>query len=676
VLSLELRYRPQTFAEVIGQDHVVVALRRQIARRDQRGFLFTGETGTGKTTLASITARAYRCENPHDGEPCTICDTCKLFEIRRESGFTAFEPRPRVADVDDALDLSGMGLLAGGYRVFFFDECHLLHDRIWSRLLIELENPRKRIFIFATTHPELLSKPIRDRLTEYNLKLLNAEARITLLRRVCDREGIGFDSDGLELLARLSAGHARRLLAYLDKVIDVGATSSNVRRAFGLDDVGSYALLLKKLLAGTLSEAVHEGKQIEVSPDIRATRLRTFVSELYESEVLRQFRPGMEMIGIPDGLRAELVADITHRALALDLSVGSLVSGILTELETAAEKRDEPWFTNKLLHLNALLHPDVTAQAPRSVRSSNQPSKRKPLRLSGTSQTSANYLSKYKIASTVEAASFLPQVYGRLFNGRLIFLHDRLGFDQIDGAQLVSDCVHEIGMCIKRWSGRSDQFHYIYQHQLSPQLGFNTTLLVSVPAGTETKLDRWLREKFLAGSQAGCTGKAGVRLHLGMPTSAAAGLARHWRYVRALLRNMDPMLSVALKGEKRQLLDLLQINRRIREPLGAFDVAHPMRMSQSINEKTRRKMLPEPISAFRDGAWSFLTSGWELQEHQDRLRFCEELDAKRAFLNRGDAPDQPLSRRLRELQLEALDAEASGNPRQRKRTWTPWWILA
>jgi len=219
--SLYRRFRPSTFAEVRGQDHVVLALRNAV--RDDRvahAYLFSGPRGTGKTSTARILAKALNCTDLHDGEPCGVCSSC--VEITRGTSMDVHELDAASNNGVDAMrDLVSRAALGspGRQKVYIVDEVHMLSTAASNALLKTLEEPPAHvIFVLATTDPQKVLPTIRSRTQHYEFRLLGPDTLSALLAQVRTDAGLEVGDDALDLAVRRGRGSARDALSILDQV--------------------------------------------------------------------------------------------------------------------------------------------------------------------------------------------------------------------------------------------------------------------------------------------------------------------------------------------------------------------------------------------------------------------------------------------------------------------------
>ena len=223
--SLYRRYRPTRFSEVRGQEHLVSALRNAVTEdRLGHAYLFSGPRGTGKTSTARILAKVLNCENPVEGEPCCVCDSC--LSIDAGTSFDVHELDAASNNGVDAIrDLISSASLAtpGRYKVYILDEVHMLSTAASNALLKTLEEPPSHvIFVLATTDPQKVLPTIRSRTQHFEVHLLSAADLEGLVDYVVADAGLELSSEGRAYVLRVGAGSARDTLSALDRVVAAG----------------------------------------------------------------------------------------------------------------------------------------------------------------------------------------------------------------------------------------------------------------------------------------------------------------------------------------------------------------------------------------------------------------------------------------------------------------------
>jgi DNA polymerase-3 subunit gamma/tau len=224
-LALYRRYRPETFAEVIGQAHVTEPLRAALANnRVNHAYLFSGPRGCGKTTSARILARALNCEQAPIADPCGECDSCKDLARGGPGSIDVIEiDAASHGGVDDARDLREKAFFApvrSRYKVYIIDEAHMVTTQGFNALLKLVEEPPPHLrFIFATTEPDKVLPTIRSRTHHYPFRLIPPRLLSAYLSELCAKEGVTIEPAALPLVVRAGAGSARDSLSVLDQLL-------------------------------------------------------------------------------------------------------------------------------------------------------------------------------------------------------------------------------------------------------------------------------------------------------------------------------------------------------------------------------------------------------------------------------------------------------------------------
>jgi DNA polymerase-3 subunit gamma/tau len=224
-LALYRRYRPETFAEVIGQNHVTDPLRAALANnRVHHAYLFSGPRGCGKTTSARILARALNCEKAPIAEPCGACQSCRDLARGAPGSIDVIEiDAASHGGVDDARDLRERAFFApvsSRYKIYIIDEAHMVTTQGFNALLKLVEEPPEHLkFIFATTEPEKVIATIRSRTHHYPFRLIAPRVLSEYLAQICAAEGVPIEPAALPLVVRAGAGSARDSLSVLDQLL-------------------------------------------------------------------------------------------------------------------------------------------------------------------------------------------------------------------------------------------------------------------------------------------------------------------------------------------------------------------------------------------------------------------------------------------------------------------------
>ena len=261
---LARKWRPQTFADVVGQEHVLTALANGLSLgRIHHAYLFSGTRGVGKTSIARLLAKGLNCETGITATPCGVCDNCREIEQGRFVDLIEIDAasRTKVEDTRDLLDNVQYAPARGRFKVYLIDEVHMLSRHSFNALLKTLEEPPAHVkFLLATTDPQKLPVTILSRCLQFHLKALDVEQIRHQLEHILDEEHISHEPRALQLLARAADGSLRDALSLTDQAIASGEgqlTTTSVSEMLGtLDD--DQALSLIEALVAANGERVME----------------------------------------------------------------------------------------------------------------------------------------------------------------------------------------------------------------------------------------------------------------------------------------------------------------------------------------------------------------------------------------------------------------------------------
>ena len=362
--SLYRRFRPRKFSELYGQDHVVRALRNAVINgREGQAYLFSGPRGTGKTTTARILAKVLNCENPVEGEPCCVCDSCKAVEVGTSYDVLELDAASNngVQEIRDIIEAAAL-TSPGRHRVFILDEVHMLTRGAEAALLKTLEEPPAQVvFVLATTDPQKISETIRSRVQHLQFHLLPVDELEKYVRFVIKEAELTVDDDAINMVLRQGAGSARDTLSALELVVSGGGepeeaihTEDIVRAIIERDHAAALSAVARAMQQGrdphTFAEDVVRtmrdcflslmSPELVQLPAARITELNTYARDMGVQRIVRVMETlgttMVEMRHAPDARLLLEVAVVQLSSPILDNSTENLLARV-GQLEEAVK---------------------------------------------------------------------------------------------------------------------------------------------------------------------------------------------------------------------------------------------------------------------------------------------------------------------------------------------------
>jgi DNA polymerase III subunit gamma/tau len=301
---LARKWRPRSFETLVGQEHVVQALRHALEqRRLHHAYLLTGTRGVGKTTLARILAKCLNCETGITATPCGRCSACAEIDGGRFVDLLEVDAatNTRVDEMRQLLDTAQYAPTRGRFKVYVIDEVHMLSNSAFNAMLKTLEEPPEHLkFVLATTDPQKIPVTVLSRCLQFNLKQMPPAAIVAHLAKLLEAEGVAFEPAALQLIGRAAAGSMRDALSLLDQAIAHGAGKvglDSVRDMLGVVD-GAYVLQLLEAVAAV------DGVRIMAIADEMQSRSLSFEAGLQDlASALLQLALAQT---VPDALDAGL----------------------------------------------------------------------------------------------------------------------------------------------------------------------------------------------------------------------------------------------------------------------------------------------------------------------------------------------------------------------------------
>ncbi|WP_041675446.1 DNA polymerase III subunit gamma/tau [Ramlibacter tataouinensis] len=334
-LVLARKYRPKTFSEMVGQEHVVQALSNALGQqRLHHAYLFTGTRGVGKTTVSRVLAKSLNCQGPHGlggitAQPCGACQACTEIDAGRFVDYTELDAASNrgVDEVQALLEQAVYKPVQGRFKVFMIDEVHMLTGHAFNAMLKTLEEPPEYLkFVLATTDPQKVPVTVLSRCLQFNLRPMAPQTVQEHLARVLEAEGVPADEPALRLLARAARGSMRDALSLTDQAIAFGGgrvEEAAVRQMLGSVDRSHVFRLIAALAGGDGRTVVETAEALRLHGLSAASTLEEMTAVLQRMAVL-QAVPQAEDPSDPEAaetarLAAAMPADETQLLYSLCL---------------------------------------------------------------------------------------------------------------------------------------------------------------------------------------------------------------------------------------------------------------------------------------------------------------------------------------------------------------------
>ena len=315
---LARKWRPRTFEEMVGQEHVLRALIHALdENRLHHAFLFTGTRGVGKTTIARILAKSLNCEQGISSQPCGQCSSCQEIDEGRFVDLIEVDAasRTKVDETRDLLDNVQYAPTRGRYKVYLIDEVHMFSNHSFNALLKTLEEPPPHVkFLLATTDPQKLPVTILSRCLQFNLRRLPLDRIQSHLNLILQKENISSEAAALNMLAQAADGSMRDALSLLDQSIAYGGgkvTDNDVRAMLGSIEQKHLYQILESLKTGDAAALMDCIQNLSAQAPDYADVLAGLLSMLHSLALLQQ---------VPDAYDAAMGNEESLQALAQSMS--------------------------------------------------------------------------------------------------------------------------------------------------------------------------------------------------------------------------------------------------------------------------------------------------------------------------------------------------------------------
>ena len=378
-LVLARKYRPGTFSDVVGQDHVVKTLTNSIlSGRVAHAFLFCGVRGVGKTTVARILAKALNCSGrgPGEANPCNRCTSCR--EISAGIGVDVQEidgaSHTSVENIREINENIKYPPVSSPYKIIIIDEVHMISINAFNALLKTLEEPPAHAkFIFATTEAHKVPATINSRCQRFNFRTISVQEIVTGMKAILQQEGIEAEENALSLVAREAQGSFRDALSLLDQVI--GFESQRIT----IDVVTGILGIAGRDCFGKIAGAVLERDGARALSLLRELVRQGYEAEQFILDMIRYLRNLTVVKAVPRNARAEGLIDAPPaereemEALAAGASLEDLQNlfAMLMRTEAEIKRSGDPWMAAEMAVLRMALAPNIAdlAELVRAIES-------------------------------------------------------------------------------------------------------------------------------------------------------------------------------------------------------------------------------------------------------------------------------------------------------------------
>jgi DNA polymerase-3 subunit gamma/tau len=578
--------------------------------------------------------------------------------------------RSTVAEILEVVELARISPYRAKRRVILFDELHNLSARASEGLLAVTERPpRLTTFILMTSKLDKIPDSIRTRLTAFDLKPFDKAASLEFLCYICGQEQMSYEAQALSLLAHVIPGSPRWLLRSLDRLVsdERKITEQMVRDEFDLDVIAPLQSLVGAVLRNereTQFEVLDSWRNV---PEKKLEFLQSLFGFVYFDHVLHIRSKDPVLRGFDSGLAARLSDRVSECAMRLNLTEDQAWQN-LTEILNPQDRVTDTRLKMTVVKLSELLADEL--QGPRKVE--RRPKRHNCVfRADSGTVSQAKHLSWKSARDIWNAASFLTQHYGEVFNVRAAIHHGN--GDGLTAAEAASDFTRRLHMRLQEWScDKNVSFHWLWVREQQKDGSLVSRLALALPEVFQTKAKSWVASRFVSRRDP----RADRQLLWRARNDREDDIRFHWNAVRSLLRGLDP----GVLARDRDLVyapiaDLLSIPAKWRAISGVGNATRERGSSHSLGPGKQRRgaeLMPF-LSAIDDGAWKFTSSGWEKQEFRDRnVEMNERLQAQKTLRVKFTGSGHFVQARLDE-ELRALQDALPRCAKIRRRSWRGWW---
>jgi DNA polymerase-3 subunit gamma/tau len=340
------KWRPGTFDEVIGQEHVTTTLKNAITSgRVAHAYLFTGPRGVGKTTVARVLAKSLNCAEGPTTVPCDKCAACA--EIAQGTSMDVIEidgaSNRGIDEIRNLRESVRYASVGGKKKVYIIDEVHMLTQEAFNALLKTLEEPPPHVvFVFATTQPLKVPQTIVSRCQRFDFRRIAAGQIVARLKQICDADGFTCDEDGLAMISQRAEGSMRDGQSMLEQVLAFSggsATAADIRPIMGLRGSEAVSRIAKAIIGGDEAQVINLTSEVfdeGVDPLDLVASLTEWIRYLLIASIDPESR---ELLSLTDETRKELVEEVRHVTTEHLLSLLSMIADAENTVKRASHQR-------------------------------------------------------------------------------------------------------------------------------------------------------------------------------------------------------------------------------------------------------------------------------------------------------------------------------------------------
>lgn len=628
--QLAIKYRPRIFEDVAGQSMAKERLQKRVLNRSAGSVLLVGPTGAGKTTLATIFAKARLCLSPSaSGSPCLTCQTCTDFESGRLWGYETRNCADQGGIFASSYEINRMrkGERTNGWFVCLLDEAHALTDRGGTALFDILEEELPDVcFILCTNRPSALPQALRDRLTTVQVEPVTWADLVLRGSTVAEAEQLPFSPDVLALLARQAQGSLRGMLASMDALAETQAwTLEKAIVQLAPSGLVQAYHVMSGLIRADMASAIQTLEDWQDSWSAKRTMVQDQLGLLLRAELLGPAGAFGIVDVVGQSERLSLLSLVASKAEAKQLLSSAMLERLVDVWHDQGSEETHARTLGRVSQSARLLALPLAQMQEDGRRTAKAPLRRfHDLQL--PSPAPELWLSRSQAQAIWDAGSFMAQRFGIWLNTGVSVVEPC----EADRVSTVGSLLQQARMLLGRRSPTAtEQFHWMYVVRCDGK-ALLTNIALHVPEILHSDLAAWLNSRTQSGNvDESVTWKMGTK----SPASQA-------KLLRGLLATLQPSLrDVDAKGDVTPLRHLIGLPKLA--PMCAGDIGSRRRycLSPGLNGTAQLRAFRSGMVVHRpflERAYSFLDTGWEAAAYERMV-----VDEAGRMLEFGQSDPQP-----------------------------------